>query len=120
MLFLHQGPEDYAKLCFERLPSGDAAVVSVVTRGTSDDAVGPVVDAESVLLRISRMGPIFAFHFSADGQRWELVRLFRFRNPDRPTHIGPLAQSPTGESCTATFDQFSCVERTLRDPRDGS
>ena len=120
VLLLHQGPEDYAKLCFERAPSGEPMVVSVVTRGTSDDANGPVIDAEFVHLRVSRMGPVFAFHYSPDGAKWALVRLFNLRDPDQPARLGFLAQSPTGASCTASFDQLSYAETTLRDPRDGS
>ena len=95
-------------------------VVSVVTRGTSDDANGPVIDAEFIHLRVSRTGPVFAFHYSPDGRKWSLARLFTPRDPDRPTQLGFLAQSPTGPSCAVSFDQLSYAERTLRDPRDGS
>ena len=120
VMFLHQGPQDYAKLCFERAPSGEAMVVSVVTRGSSDDANGPVIDAAFVHLRVSRMGPVFAFHHSPEGRSWTLTRLFTLRDPSRPTRLGFLAQSPTGPSCSVSFDQLSYAETTLRDPRDGS
>ena len=120
VLFLHQGPQDYAKLCFERAPSGEPMVVSVVTRGASDDANGPVIDADFVHLRVSRIGPVFAFHHSVDGRNWAFVRMFTLRDPDRPTRVGFLAQSPTGSSCTASFDRLSYAETALADPRDGS
>lgn len=120
VLLLHQGEQDYAKLCFERAPTGEAMVVSVVTRGTSDDANGPAIDAELIHLRVSRAGAVFAFHYSLDGVRWALVRLFTLREPDRPTQLGFLAQSPIGDSCTVAFDQLSYAPTTLRDPRDGS
>jgi regulation of enolase protein 1 (concanavalin A-like superfamily) len=53
VLFVHQGDEDYAKLCFERSPLGDNTMVSVVTRGVSDDANGPVIKGNVVWARVS-------------------------------------------------------------------
>ncbi|MEO1060221.1 MAG: DUF1349 domain-containing protein [Actinomycetota bacterium] len=120
VLFVHQGPDDHAKLCFERSPDGEAMVVTVVTREVSDDSNEPVIAGRSVHLRVSRMGDVFAFHFSTDGERWRMSRLFRLREPSAPTTLGFLAQSPTGEGCTVVFDRISLTSATLADPRDGS
>jgi regulation of enolase protein 1 (concanavalin A-like superfamily) len=120
VLFVHQGPDDHAKLCFERSPDGEAMVVTVVTRGVSDDSNEPVVDGRSVDLRVSRIGDVFAFHFSLDGERWRLSRLFGLRDPSAPTTLGFLAQSPTGQGCTVEFGRISLTATTLADPRDGS
>lgn len=120
VLFVHQGPDDYAKLCFEYSPAGDPTVVSVVTRGPSDDANGPVVPGDSVHLRVSRLGDAYAFHYALDGENWELVRLFQLRNPSAPTTLGFCSQSPTGDGCTTVFSDIHYRQTTLVDPRDGS
>lgn len=120
VLFVHQTDDDYAKLCFERAPSGENMVVSVVTRGVSDDANGPVIDGSSVLLRVSKYRQVLAFHWSGDATSWTLLRYFQLRDPTAPTTLGFLAQSPTGEGCTATFSHISYRSTTPRDIRDGS
>ena len=120
VLFVHETNDDFAKLCFEYSPDLEPTVVSVVTREVSDDANGPTVEGSSVWLRVSRIGSTYAFHHSHDGQHWSMTRLFSLRH--RSTHgaVGFLAQSPTGESCTVTFDQVSFRQSTLADARDGS
>lgn len=113
----------WAKLCFEQSPSGAPMVVSVVTRGTSDDANGFVVEGEQVWLRISRIGHVHAFHASLDGQVWELVRVFALgQGSDGVTghRLGLEVQAPTGDGCTATFAQVRFTPTTLGDLRDGS
>jgi hypothetical protein len=108
-----------AKLCFERSEKAIPTVVSVVTRGVSDDANAWSVDGDEVWLRISRIGRMWAFHASSDGEAWSMVRAFRL-DSDVPAQIGVVAQSPTGEGCTVTFERLTLVERTLADLRDGS
>jgi hypothetical protein len=58
-------------------------------------------------------------HASDDGERWELVRHFGFDAPDGLA-AGFLVQSPTGEGCTATFDDVRFVAQRLAELRDGS
>ena len=118
-LVLHAADHSWVKLALERSPQGEAMVVSVVTRGLSDDANGRVVTGEGVWLRVSRIGAACALHASDDGVRWELVRHFAFAAPDGLT-AGFLAQSPTGEGCAATFDGLDFVAEPLADLRDGS
>ena len=108
----------WAKLCFERSPAGERMVVSVVTRGTSDDANGEVVDGDSVWLRVSRVGRMFAFHASTDGRSWRFARAFTL-DGDEPARIGFEAQSPVGDGCEVAFDNLHFERRTLGDLRDG-
>jgi regulation of enolase protein 1 (concanavalin A-like superfamily) len=118
-LVLHAGDDTWVKLALERSPQGEAMIVSVVTRGVSDDCNSRVVEGASVWLRVARIGPACALHASRDGERWDLVRHFAL---DAPAGLaaGFLAQSPTGEGCTATFDDVRFAARTLADLRDGS
>ena len=51
VLTLRRRDDLWAKLCFERSPQGEPMVVSVVTRGVSDDCNSFVVDGRSVWLR---------------------------------------------------------------------
>jgi hypothetical protein len=108
----------WAKLCFEYSPRRQPMVVSVVTRGASDDANGLVADANQIWLRVGRLGSAFAFHASTDGQTWELVRHFAL-DIGETTNLGFLAQSPTGAGCAATFDPIRFVPERLRDLRGG-
>ena len=118
-LMLHDGEGTWAKLCFEYSPAGEPMVVSVVTRGTSDDANGFVVDGGDVWLRIARMGRAFAFHASTDGSEWKLIRHFTLGEDVDPA-VGLEAQSPTGDGCEVRFDEIRFEPRRLSELRDGS
>jgi uncharacterized protein len=120
-LLLHAGERAWAKLCFERSPQGEPMVVSVVTRGVSDDANAFTVDRHEVWLRIARLGPAFAFHASIDGASWRLIRHFALDVADgAATAVGFEAQSPTGAGCTAAFDGIAYRAERLADLRDGT
>jgi uncharacterized protein len=74
VLLVHASKSVWAKLCFEYSPQGRPTVVTVVTRGTSDDCNSFEVDGTSVRLRITRSGRTWAFHAATEGTRWRLVR----------------------------------------------
>ncbi|WP_129843582.1 DUF1349 domain-containing protein [Streptomyces sp. RFCAC02] len=117
-LLLHAGPDSWAKLCLELSPQGRPTVVTVVTRGVSDDANAFPVESGDAWLRVSRIGTAYAFHASTDGAFWHLVRYFSLGA--EPAHVGFLAQSPTGEGLSVRFEDIAYAPRTLTDPRDGS
>lgn len=119
VLVVWRDERTWAKLCFEYSPDREPMVVSVVTRGVSDDANSTVVDGNTVWLRIARMGAAFAFHHSPDGGRWHLVRHFALGG-DGEVQAGFLAQSPTGEGCTARFTDVRFRPETLVDIRSGA
>lgn len=108
-----------AKLCFELPPQGKPTIVSVITRGVSDDANGWPVTGDEVWLRISRIGAAWALHAGADGRTWALARFFQL-DSELPAQVGILAQSPLGDGCTVRFDQLTVVEHRLVELRDGS
>jgi regulation of enolase protein 1 (concanavalin A-like superfamily) len=93
-------------------------VVSVVTRGKSDDANGFVAATNNIWLRVARIGTAWAFHASAEGQIWDLIRHFPLSG-DKPAGIGFLAQSPTGAGCTAKFMNVRFSPQRLADLRNG-
>ena len=112
--------QHWSKLCFEVSPAGHPMVVSVVTRGVSDDANAFVVPARTVWLRVSRIDHVWAYHASTDGSTWEMVRVFRLADSASGHRIGFEAQSPTGDGCTATFSDIRYAAQRLADFRDGS
>jgi regulation of enolase protein 1 (concanavalin A-like superfamily) len=118
-LVLRAADDAWVKLALERSPRGGATIVSVVTRGVSDDANAWAVAGASAWLRISRIGATCVLHASDDGARWDLVRHCAFDAPPR-VNAGFLAQSPTGDGCTATFADVRFAATTLAELRDGS
>jgi uncharacterized protein len=120
VLLLWIDDRHWAKLCFEFSPAREPMVVSVVTRGVSDDANAYVVTGRSVWLRVSRIDHAYGYHASTDGQRWRMIRFFRVAESSAGDKVGFEAQSPTGDGCTVTFDDIRFVTERLGDLRDGS
>lgn len=111
---------NWSKFCFEFSPAAQPMVVSVVTRGVSDDANAFTVPDPSVRLRISRVDRVYAFHASTDGTTWQLVRVFTMGDGVSEHRIGFEAQSPTGDGCTVNFTDIRFAPQPLADLRDGS
>lgn len=117
-LLVSCGEREWGKLCFEYSPQAEPMVVSVVTRGQSDDCNSFVVQQDSIFLRIARMGPACAFHASLDGTTWQLVRHFTL-DMSADVLVGLVAQSPTGQGCVATFRDVTLRYERLDDIRSG-
>jgi len=118
VLLVWKGETSWAKLCLERSPQGEPTVVSVVTRGVSDDCNSFSVASGEVGLRIARLGDCFAFHASSGEGFWRLARYFTLGG-EGAVEIGFLAQSPTGEGCRARFEQIAYEKRRLAELRNG-
>lgn len=109
----------WAKLCFERSPQGEPTVVSVVTRGVSDDCNSVVVPGGSVFLRVSQLERATAFHYSTDGRVWRLVRYFSLGSR-AGMRAGFSSQSPTGPGCRSVFSRVDYRAERLTDLRNGT
>ncbi len=120
VLMVWADAEHWAKFCFEHSPAGERMVVSVVTKGVSDDANAFTVPASEVWLRVSRLDRVYAFHASTDGREWRLVRVFSLGDGVVGHQVGFEVQSPTGDGCTVRFDDVGFVHARLGDLRDGS
>jgi regulation of enolase protein 1 (concanavalin A-like superfamily) len=119
VLVLFVDENRWAKLCFEYSPQGNPMVVTVVTRGLSDDCNSTIIDGNQVYLRVARIGDTFVFHASTDGKTWNMIRYFSL-GPVDEVILGFSAQSPTGEACTVTFTDIRFAAQTLENLRDGS
>lgn len=118
VLLLYEHADSWAKLCFEVFPQGRPGIVSVVTKGRSDDCNSVFVQSDQVYLRVAKLDGAFAFHHSTDAKFWRLGRYFSLDNPAQ-TLAGFSVQAPTGDSCTATFSEIRYEARKLGDIRSG-
>jgi uncharacterized protein len=119
VLFLYVNDNTWAKLCFEYSPQNEAMVVSVVTRGRSDDCNSTVIGSHTVYLRVYRQGNAVAFHYSTDGSYWRFVRYFTIGDLAN-LRIGFAAQSPVGQGCQVHFSEIDFRQRNISDLRDGT
>lgn len=118
VLFLYEREDLWAKLCFEYSPQKQPMIVSVVTRGHSDDCNSTVIAGNTVYLRVARMGEAFGLHYSLDGTYWNMVRYFTLGNVEN-LRVGFEAQSPTGEGCTVDFSEIAYRPGLLKEMRTG-
>lgn len=118
VLFVYEHEALWAKLCFEFSPQRQPTLVSVVTRGASDDCNSAALATDTVYLRVYRHAEVFAFHYSLDGRFWSLVRYFTLGKLSRLT-LGFSAQSPTGLGCRARFADITYQTNALSDLRQG-
>ncbi|MGD0167832.1 MAG: DUF1349 domain-containing protein [Gaiellaceae bacterium] len=119
VLLLYRDERNWAKLCFELSPQKEPTVVSVVTRGVSDDCNSFAVQESEIWLRIARIGDCVAFHASKDGALWKLVRYFTLPAA-AGARVGFLAQSPSGNGCRVRFSEIFFEARRLADLRSGA
>lgn len=108
----------WAKACFELTDFDTHAVVSVVTNQTSDDANGCNIEGNEVWLQAARSGNAFAFHYSTDGVRFDMMRFFNLPVGDT-VKVGLLAQAPTGDGGERIYKHFSLEQRTVKNIRTG-
>jgi regulation of enolase protein 1 (concanavalin A-like superfamily) len=118
VLFLYVKDDTWAKLCFEYSPQNEAMVVSVVTRGRSDDCNSAVIGSHTVYLRVFRQGNVVAYHYSTDGHTWHFVRHFTIGDLTN-MQIGFAAQSPTGKGCRVHFSEIDFHYGEISDLRSG-
>ena len=118
-LFVYVHDALWAKLCFEYSPQQQPMIVSVVTRGVSDDCNSVSVGDNSVYLRVYRHGEVLAFHYSLDGHYWHFVRYFSLGDLGR-LWIGFSTQSPTGQGCRVSFSEIRYTPGALSDLRNGA
>ncbi len=118
VLFVAVSDDTWAKFCLEVSPAGTPTIVSVVTRGVSDDCNSVTLAAPEVYLRVAKTGNTLAFHYSLDGSFWHMVRYFSLGEL-ASARIGFVAQSPVGQGAHVTFSRFAYRTGELTNLRDG-
>ena len=119
-LLVYENENVWAKLALENsdLPCRRPAVVSVVTNRISDDCNGPVMDGNAVWLQISRVDDCFGFHYSVDGEEFNMVRVFTLP-VGKTVKVGFEAQAPMGEGGDRFFDHILIENRRVDNIRAG-
>jgi regulation of enolase protein 1 (concanavalin A-like superfamily) len=116
-LVMYYDTVHWVKFALECSPQGKGAIVTVITRGESDESLSRVVYDSSLYLRISRLGRTVALHSSLDGQWWDLERYCHFDFPE--VDVGFESQSPTGKGTTARFSAITFGTSGVNDFRSG-
>jgi hypothetical protein len=117
VLMVYENPLSWAKLCLELSPQGLPTIVSVVTKGVSDDCNAFAVNSP-MYLRVSKLEQAYAFHISVNAATWNLIRYFKLED-SKNAQLGFEAQSPTGHGCTVSFSNIRFEGRLLEDIRSG-
>ena len=108
----------WAKCCYELTDFGTHAAVSVVTKGSSDDANGNNLEGNTAWLQVCRVGNNFAFHYSTDGENFYTMRYFHLP-ADPVIKVGLLAQAPTGSGGDRIYENLSIVKEKVKNIRAG-
>jgi regulation of enolase protein 1 (concanavalin A-like superfamily) len=95
----------WAKLSFELSPENQPTMVTVVTRGLSDDCNSVSIDGKEVFLQVARSGKTYVFYFSTDGRTWKILRTFNL-DTDLKQKVGFEAQSPAGDGVEVIFSDI--------------
>ena len=95
----------WAKLSFELSPEKQPTMVTVVTRGLSDDCNSIPLSGNDVYLQIARTGNTYVFYSSTNGRDWKILRTFSL-DSDLQQMVGFEAQSPAGSGANVTFSEI--------------
>jgi regulation of enolase protein 1 (concanavalin A-like superfamily) len=106
---------NWIKFCFEKDYTGQKRVVSVVTKGISDDCNSAAAGNNTIYYKIAKAGNVITLYYSMEGHNWFLIRHLQF-DSSSPLRIGFLAQSPTGKSCRVLFSEIHYSTRKIADP----
>jgi len=102
----------WAKLSFELSPAKQPTMVTVVTRGLSDDCNSVPISGNTVYLQIAKSGPAYVFYFSSDGKAWQIVRVFSLGEDLKP-RIGFESQSPAGQGTEVVFSEIHYTAKKI-------
>ena len=118
-LMVHINNENWIKFAFENSDATGPTIVSVVTKGVSDDANGVILmDQDQVWLKLVRKGNTYSMLWSSDEKAYKMARLTTLPVVDS-VKIGIEMQCPVGESATHEIIYFGIEERTVQDLRKG-
>jgi hypothetical protein len=112
-LIVYVDEKNWVKFAFESQDGKTGAIVSVVTRGLSDDNTGALIEGNSIYLKVSKTGQALFLFYSTDGKKWNVTRAFNL-GTDKPMQFGFSSQSPTGTGATATFSEIRYKAEALK------
>ncbi len=117
-ILIKQDSLNWIKFCFEKDYTGAKRVVSVVTKGISDDCNSIEMNSSKVYYKVAKADNVITLYSSPDGVRWLLIRHLQF-DTSKGFKVGFLAQSPTGDRCEVTFSDIVYMIKKIKDPYSG-
>ncbi len=114
-IIIKQDSLNWIKFCFEKDYTGAKRVVSVVTKGISDDCNSIEMNSSKVYYKLAKADNVITLYSSPDGIRWLLIRHLQF-DTSKGFKVGFLAQSPTGDRCEVTFSDIVYTIKKIKDP----
>ena len=117
LLMVWAGNHSWAKLSFELSPAKQPTMVTVVTRGLSDDCISIPVSSNTVYIPISKSGPAYVFYSSTDGKSWQVLRVFSLGDSSK-ARIGFESQSPAGDGTEVVFPEIQYSTKKIKDIYD--
>lgn len=109
---------NWVKCCFEKDYTGARRIVTVVTKGISDDCNSVKLTKNKVYFKIAKADNVITLYYSESGKNWYLIRHFTF-DSSKDLQVGLLAQSPTGKDCQVTFSELKYQAKKIKDPYVG-
>ena len=110
VLLVYEDEAHWAKLCLENSVYGKPTIVSVVTRGASDDSNGFEMNGQTIYLQVARTGPAVIFYASPDAKAWRIIRAFTLGDASskrvEKMQAGFSSQSPTGTGHRTVFSEI--------------
>ena len=117
-LLLYLDASHWIKFAYENSDATGPSIVTVVTKGQSDDANGVVLKDQSKLwLALVRKGHIYAMHWSLDGKHYTMARLSALGDQEK-VKIGFEVQSPVGTSAMHRIHDFYIEKKTVANLRN--
>ena len=113
-LMVWEDEHHWAKLSFELSPAKQPTMVTVVTRGLSDDCNSIAISGNTVYLQIAKSGPAYVFYSSAEGKTWQVLRVFSLGDGSK-ARVGFESQSPAGDGTQVVFSEIGYSARKIAD-----
>lgn len=113
-LMVYVDDANWAKFALEKSMYQEPTIVTVVTRGVSDDCNSVVVNGTATWLRVVKLGNAIGFFHSTDGHAWKLVRAFTLGDAPK-LRVGFSSQSPVGDGATSVFSDISYRPESVKD-----
>lgn len=119
VLYIYVNDSLYQKQCFEEYERGKHRLVTVRTKGTSDDNKNDIVKQGFVYMKISTDTKTVASYYSLDNQNWLMVRLYK-NDYSQTIWVGSSAQCPMDTGNPSNFEDIRPDQNSVSDFRMGN